>query len=81
MSVKATETQIGIYNGTLYTISVRITIDGEGGSTLFYDIEPGMTDLWKRGLKQVAFLSRTSVSPKVEILLVKPGQVYNIGDD
>ncbi|KAG1823729.1 uncharacterized protein BJ212DRAFT_1476605 [Suillus subaureus] len=85
MSVKATETQIGIYNNTKYTISARITNDNaDTGGLGFFDIEPGKTELWKRGHWQVAFVLKRSYEPsdnQAETLVVKPGEIYNINDD
>lgn len=84
-TLAASETQIGIFNNTKYTISARITADnGDTGGTGFYDIEAGNYELWNRSSWQVAFVLRRSAEPsdnKAETLVVKPTGVYYINDD
>lgn len=85
MSIKATDTQIGIYNNTEDTISARITADnGDTGNTGFFPIEPGKYELWTRSQWQVAFVLKHSdepSNPKAVTLIVKPTGVYYINNE
>ncbi|KAG1775547.1 hypothetical protein EV702DRAFT_1199291 [Suillus placidus] len=84
-TMSAQDNQIGVFNNTQATISVRITSDNElsKGTTEFQDIKPGKYDTWNRSHRQVAFVQRNSdeMGGTAEVVVLKPAQVHYVNDE
>ncbi|KDR79128.1 hypothetical protein GALMADRAFT_208597 [Galerina marginata CBS 339.88] len=65
-------------NDTKKDIKVRVTITKDNGSEIFYAIQAGKSDKWKRAAMQVAFVLRTDTYQTLTSA-VEPGKTYTIG--